>query len=174
MKKILALLLALSMLLCLAACAGTTTAKTEETKTETAKSDKDYEIVVVPKGMPRTPGSSVWTPASSEYAAETGLNVYQKGTDVIDATKQAQLVQDLIAQGVDAICVVPVDPESLEPVLKQAREAGIVVIAHEGASRPTWTMTLKRSPTPAMARSSWTTSPKPWAKKASTPPWSLT
>lgn len=45
-----------------------------------------------------------------EYAAETGLNVYQKGTDVIDATKQAQLVQDLIAQGVDAICVVPVDP----------------------------------------------------------------
>lgn len=49
MKKILALLLALSMLLCLAACAGTTTAKTEETKTETAKSDKDYEIVVVPK-----------------------------------------------------------------------------------------------------------------------------
>ena len=62
MKKILALLLALSMLLCLAACAGTTTAKTEETKTETAKSDKDYEIVVVPKDA-RTPGSSVWTPA---------------------------------------------------------------------------------------------------------------
>jgi simple sugar transport system substrate-binding protein len=43
------------------------------------------------------------------------------------------LVQDLIAQGVDAICVVPVDLESLEPVLGQARDAGIVVIAHEGA-----------------------------------------
>ena len=133
MKKILALLLALSMLLCLAACAGTTTAKTEETKTETAKSDKDYEIVVVPKDA-----SNPWfvrmDTGVKEYAAETGLNVYQKGTDVIDATKQAQLVQDLIAQGVDAICVVPVDPESLEPVLKQAKEAGIVVIAHEGAS----------------------------------------
>ena len=111
MKKILALLLALSMLLCLAACAGTTTAKTEETKTETAKSDKDYEIVVVPKDA-----SNPWfvrmDTGVKEYAAETGLNVYQKGTDVIDATKQAQLVQDLIAQGVDAI----------------------VVIAHEGAS----------------------------------------
>ena len=59
---------------------------------------------------------------------------YQRGTPEIDATLQAQLVQDLIAQGVDAICVVPVDPESLEPVLQQAREAGIVVIAHEGAS----------------------------------------
>lgn len=43
-------------------------------------------------------------------------------------------MQDLIAQDVDAICVVPVDPESLEPVLEQARAAGIVVIAHEGAS----------------------------------------
>ena len=135
MKKILALLLALTMAfaLCLTGCAGTTTAKTEETKTETAKSDKDYEIVVVPKDA-----SNPWfvrmDTGVKEYAAETGLNVYQKGTDVIDATKQAQLVQDLIAQGVDAICVVPVDPESLEPVLKQAREAGIVVIAHEGAS----------------------------------------
>ena len=34
----------------------------------------------------------------------------------------------------DAICVVPVDPASLEPVLKQAMDAGIIVIAHEGAS----------------------------------------
>ncbi len=31
-------------------------------------------------------------------------------------------------------CVVPVDPQSLEPVLKQAREAGIIVVSHEGAS----------------------------------------
>lgn len=96
-------------------------------------SDKDYEIVVVPKDA-----SNPWfvrmETGVNEYAEETGINVYQKGTDEIDATKQAQLVQDLIAQGVDAICVVPVDPESLEPVLKQARDAGIVVVAHEGAS----------------------------------------
>ena len=95
--------------------------------------EKDYEIVVVPKDS-----SNPWfvrmKVGVDEYAKETGLNVYQKGTDVIDATKQAQLVQDLIAQDVDAICVVPVDPESLEPVLKQAREAGIIVVAHKGAS----------------------------------------
>ena len=36
--------------------------------------------------------------------------------------------------GVDAICIVQVDPESIEPVLKQARDAGIVVVAHEGAN----------------------------------------
>ena len=44
------------------------------------------------------------------------------------------MVENLITRGVDAICVVPVDPGSLEPVLKQAREAGIIVVAHEGAS----------------------------------------
>ena len=48
---------------------------------------------------------------------------------------QAQVIQDLIAQGVDAICVVPVDPGAIEPVLKQAMDAGIVVVTHEGASQ---------------------------------------
>ncbi len=94
---------------------------------------KDWEIVVVPKDA-----SNPWfvrmKVGVDEYAKETGINAYQKGTAEIDATLQAQLVQDLIAQGVDAICVVPVNPESLEPVLKQAMDAGIVVIAHEGAS----------------------------------------
>nr|WP_321262544.1 autoinducer 2 ABC transporter substrate-binding protein [uncultured Sphaerochaeta sp.] len=97
-----------------------------------AEKESGYEIVVVPKDA-----SNPWfvrmKVGVDEYAKETGLNVYQRGTPQIDATLQAQLVQDLIAQGVDAICVVPVDLESLEPVLAQARDAGIVVIAHEGA-----------------------------------------
>ncbi len=98
-----------------------------------AESAGDYEIVVVPKDS-----SNPWfvrmKVGVDEYAEETGLNVYQKGTAQIDATLQAQLIQDLIAQGVDALCVVPVDLESIEPVLEQAREAGIVVITHEGAA----------------------------------------
>jgi simple sugar transport system substrate-binding protein len=93
-----------------------------------------WEIVVVPKDA-----SNPWfvrmNTGVEEYAAAHPENtIYQKGTPEIDATLQAQLVQDLVAQGVDAICVVPVDPESLEPVLEQARAAGIVVVAHEGAS----------------------------------------
>ena len=93
-----------------------------------------WEIVVVPKDA-----SNPWfvrmEVGVDEYAAAHPENtIYQRGTPEIDATLQAQLVQDLIAQDVDAICVVPVDPESLEPVLEQARAAGIVVIAHEGAS----------------------------------------
>lgn len=97
------------------------------------KTPKEWEIVVVPKDS-----SNPWfvrmDVGVKEYAAETGLNVYQKGTDQIDATLQAQLVQDLIAQHVDAICLVPVDIQSIDPILKQARDAGIVVIAHEGSA----------------------------------------
>ncbi|MCK5674831.1 MAG: autoinducer 2 ABC transporter substrate-binding protein [Spirochaetales bacterium] len=97
------------------------------------ESSTDYEIVVVPKDS-----SNPWfvrmKVGVDEYAAKTGVNVYQKGTAEIDATLQAQLIQDLIAQQVDALCVVPVDLESIEPVLAQAREAGIVVITHEGAA----------------------------------------
>ncbi|MCI8525140.1 MAG: autoinducer 2 ABC transporter substrate-binding protein [Oscillospiraceae bacterium] len=93
----------------------------------------DWEIVVVPKDS-----SNPWfvrmKVGVDEYQAETGLNVYQKGTDQIDATLQAQLVEDLIAQGVSAICVVPVDIQSIDPVLKKARDNGIVVIAHEGSA----------------------------------------
>lgn len=119
MKRTLSLFLAVLMILSLA--------------TFVQAQDNDWEIVVVPKDA-----SNPWfvrmKVGVDEYAKETGINAYQKGTAEIDATLQAQLVQDLIAQGVDAICVVPVNPESLEPVLKQAMDAGIVVIAHEGAS----------------------------------------
>ncbi|MCP1103174.1 simple sugar transport system substrate-binding protein [Aequitasia blattaphilus] len=136
LKKVLSILVLAAMVFSLVACSGQGGANETDSSEEKAsgeKSSEDYEIVVVPKDS-----SNPWfvrmETGVNEYAEETGLNAYQKGTDEIDATKQAQLVQDLIAQGVDAICVVPVDPESIEPVLKQAREAGIVVIAHEGAS----------------------------------------
>lgn len=119
MKKFLAVVLAVAMVLALGV---------------TACAADDYEIVVVPKDS-----SNPWfvrmKAGVDEYAAEFGeYEIYQKGTDEIDATKQAQLVEDLIAQGVDAICVVPVDIESMDAALKKAKDAGIVVVAHEGAA----------------------------------------
>ena len=46
-----------------------------------------------------------------------------------------KIIENLIAQKVDAICVVPFSPEALEPVLKKARDAGIVVISHEATNQ---------------------------------------
>ncbi|KUJ29037.1 hypothetical protein AR437_08020 [Christensenella hongkongensis] len=48
-----------------------------------------------------------------------------------DPAKQAAMMEDCIARGVDAICVVPNDPESLIPAIEKAKENGIIVISHE-------------------------------------------
>lgn len=96
--------------------------------------DGDYTIAIVPKDS-TNPWFVRMEDGVKQYATDSGLDVYQKGPAETDATMQAQVIQDLIAQGVDAIGVVPVDPGALETVLKQALDAGIVVVTHEGASQ---------------------------------------
>jgi simple sugar transport system substrate-binding protein len=59
---------------------------------------------------------------------------FMVGPAKADAAEQVKIVEDLIAQNVDAICIVPLSIEAVEPVLKKAREQGIVVIAHEASS----------------------------------------
>jgi simple sugar transport system substrate-binding protein len=93
-----------------------------------------YKIVVVPKDA-TNPWFVRMETGVKKFAADTGVGCYQKGPSATDATMQAQVIRDLIAQKVDAIAVVPVDPGALEPVLKEARDAGIVVVTHEGASQ---------------------------------------
>ncbi len=48
--------------------------------------------------------------------------------------RRFRLSENLIAQGVDAIAIVPFSVEAVEPVLKKARDRGIVVIAHEASN----------------------------------------
>jgi simple sugar transport system substrate-binding protein len=70
-----------------------------------------------------------------QYATDTGANAFQVGPAQADPQQQAALIEDMIAQGVDALAVVPMSPEALEPVLGRAMEQGIVVITHEAASQ---------------------------------------
>lgn len=69
------------------------------------------------------------------FAADSGIDASQTGADDASPEKQVRLVEDLIAQGVNAITVVPNSPESLEGVFQKARDAGIVVVTHEAASQ---------------------------------------
>lgn len=100
--------------------------------TGSADGDEKYEIVLVSK----VEGIS-WFEAMSSGVAEFNsdysdeVNARQTGPDTGDPAKQVQIVEDLIAQGVDAIVVVPNDPQSIAPVLQKARDAGIVVVTHE-------------------------------------------
>ena len=64
-------------------------------------------------------------------AEALGWDAWMVGPTSADPALQVRAVEDLIAQGVDAIGVVPNDAEVLEPVLARAREQGILVITHE-------------------------------------------
>jgi simple sugar transport system substrate-binding protein len=69
------------------------------------------------------------------FAKETGHRCLQLGPSQADAALQVQIIEDLIAQGVNAICVVPFSVEAVEPVLKKARDHGIVVVCHEASNQ---------------------------------------
>jgi simple sugar transport system substrate-binding protein len=71
----------------------------------------------------------------TEYATSSGVDATMTGADDASPEKQVKIIQDLIPQKPTAIGVVPNSPEALEGVLKQAMDAGIIVVAHEAASQ---------------------------------------
>lgn len=143
MKKLLALLLALSTMTAFSACGGGGAASEPAAPSGGGQAPaaasggegtgKDWKIALVPKDS-----TNAWfvrmETGVKKYAEDTGLNAFQKGPAKTDAAMQVQVIQDLISQDIDALCVVPVDPAALEPVLSEAKEKGIVVVCHEGSS----------------------------------------
>ena len=123
--------------LVLSACAGG--AATEEAAepaaeetTEAASSDLRFVNVVKLTGIP-------WFDRMEEgivaFAEESGIDATQTGADDASPEKQVRLVEDLIAQGVSAITVVPNSPEALEGVFQKARDAGIIIVTHEASAQ---------------------------------------
>lgn len=106
----------------------------DQTKKESSK-DGGYKIAVVPKltsiswFQRMEVGVNEWNSTNKDK----GHDVFYTGPSEGDGALQAQVIEDLIAQDVDAIAVVPFSTEALEPVLKKARDKGIVVITHEAA-----------------------------------------
>lgn len=146
-KRILAVILSVVMVFGLTACSTTSSTSNDSSKKEggetsadlmdisTYKSDKeasDFTVAVVVKD-----GTSDWFKRMEvgvdQFGDEMSVNVIQKGPANADAASQVQLVEDMINQGVDALCVVPTDPGALESVLKSAMEKGIVVVSHEAS-----------------------------------------
>lgn len=89
--------------------------------------EETYDIVVMPKlvGIPYFTATGEGAEKAGE---ELGVNVIYNGPTTADAAEQVKMLEDYITQGVDAICVAPNDAAALDPVLKKAREAGILVL----------------------------------------------
>ncbi len=97
------------------------------------KSGKDLEIVMCAKQEGISWFDDMRT-GITQFAEDTGVNAYQIAPETGDPAKQAQMIESLIAKRVDAILVVPNDPQSIKPILEKARDAGIIVISHEAQS----------------------------------------
>ena len=70
-----------------------------------------------------------------KFASDTGQNAYLKGPEKADAALQVPMIEDLIAQKVSSVTVVPMSPETLEPVLTKAIGSSIKVVTHEASNQ---------------------------------------
>ncbi len=69
-----------------------------------------------------------------EFSADhDDVYAYEINPEGSDAAKQNAMLEDLISQGVDAICCVPVDAQAVAATLQKARDQGIVVVTHEAS-----------------------------------------
>ena len=70
-----------------------------------------------------------------EQGQKLGLDAFMVGPTSADPALQVRAIEDLIAQGVKVIGVVPNDAKVLEPVLMKAQAAGIKVVTHESPAQ---------------------------------------
>jgi len=140
MKKVLKVLMPVVLTAALlTACSGkesptpTTTAASGGATTAAQATTPAAEKIVV-ANLPKSVGGAWFNRMAvgiEKYAKDTGNEAFQTGADKGDAALQVKEVENLISQQVDVITIVPVSPETLEPVLKKAMDAGIIVISHE-------------------------------------------
>jgi ribose transport system substrate-binding protein len=74
--------------------------------------------------------------ATPPYNHEVELHTYvagAAGAGGADVNSQIEQMQQMIAAGYDAILTFPISPTALDPVIKQACDRGVVVIAYDGA-----------------------------------------
>jgi simple sugar transport system substrate-binding protein len=69
------------------------------------------------------------------WGKEKGVNATEVGPAQADAAQQIPIIEDLIAKKVDALCVIPMDPAQLDPVLKKAMDDKIIVVTHEASNQ---------------------------------------
>jgi simple sugar transport system substrate-binding protein len=140
-KRLLTILVVLLLAAIVAACAQPTNAPAEEPMEETEAeepaeeemTDEEYTFGTVVKSI-----AFNWflrlEKGVLEFAEDTGHTAFMEGPSQADSAAQVQIIENLIAQGVDGICNVPYGVPENEPAQKKAMDAGIFVVTHEAAT----------------------------------------
>lgn len=147
LKRLAALFLALSMMFALAACGGKpaeSKAPAEESKAVEESKAPDANTPAPEGGdgevksvegktvafIPKLTGNAFFEVANTgaqEFAKDWGINVEYMGDATASAAAQVAVINNAVAQGVDAICISTVDAAGVADALKAAMDAGIVV-----------------------------------------------
>lgn len=134
MKKIISIILVFAMFTALVGCESNKKVTSVINDDNGSTNGKTWKIATVVKES-----SDPWFIRMEDgvrrFAEDTGNNAFQKGPAAYDSAQQIQIIEELISQDIDAICVVPIDPDACEQVLKKAMDNGIVVITHESPSQ---------------------------------------
>ena len=130
MKKLIAMLLALVMVLSLAACGGS---RNEEAAANNEAANGGFEEgAVIGVSLPWL-GTQNWKEAEEMFKAEleaAGFKPIVQAADQKVATQQQQ-IESMIQNGAKVIVVGPVDGSQLGAVLEEAKAAGVYVIGYD-------------------------------------------
>ena len=157
MKKVMSLVLALSMALSLTACGGSgaeTTAPAAEPEAaapaeeapaegeaaapaeEAAPAEGEAAAAGVDVSgktvvfIPKVTGNAFFEAANDgaqKYAADWGITVDYQGSATAGVADQVQVINQAVASGADAICISTVDAAGVRDALLEAQEAGLAV-----------------------------------------------
>lgn len=137
MKKLIAMLLALAMVLALTACGGSSAPA--ETKAPEAAAPAETEAAPVEEAKTYKVGFSfynlsnpVWAEVVDEatvYGKSLGLEVNYVDCGQ-DAQKQISQIETFIMGEYDAIVILPIDPAAVVDVVQEAKDAGIHVLSY--------------------------------------------
>lgn len=139
MKKVLSIIISLVLVIVLglSGCGNKTANTTSSSQTTTTESEssktggkKRIAIVVKNTGNPYNEKEAEGFKTALE---ELGDEAIIQEPDQPTAEAQIQIIQQLIAQKVDAIAIAANDPDALQPVLQKAMSQGIKVLSLDSA-----------------------------------------
>ncbi len=114
---------ALSLMFAAVGCSGS---KSGDAASEDSGKPK---VALVMKSLANEFFSTMAEGAEKHQAASGDYDLVVNGIkDERDIARQVELVQEMVASGVDAIVIAPADSQALIPSLRRAKKAGIVVV----------------------------------------------
>ena len=95
-----------------------------------AGGDKKTKVAFVPK-LQGIPYFEAMNAGGRQAAKDLGIQWIYKGATTADPGAQTEIVKSLIQQRVDVLVVAPNDPDSLAPILQDAKNRGIHVMTSD-------------------------------------------